>query len=76
MFILLSLFAGRLRTVGVFRGPASLDQDDGETGTPRPLQGERLPVSVSGGRTKVSVAASGGRRRQPVRRRGIFHVHR
>jgi len=55
------VFSGRLRVVGVCRGSASLDPDDGETGTPRPLQGERLPVRLSGRRTKVSVASSGGR---------------
>lgn len=60
------VFAGRLRALGVRCGIAALDADDGGTGTP--LQGERLPVRLPGGRTKVSVATSGGRRRQPVRR--------
>lgn len=47
---------------------------DGPTG--KPLQGARVQVRVSGGRTKVSVAVAGGRRHEPVRRRSGFHVYR
>lgn len=64
-------FAGGVRAVGVRGDIATLD---GPTG--KPLQGARLQVRVFGGRTKVSVAATGGRRHQPVRRRSGVHVYR